>query len=58
LLFYQNNYTLATNTGELKIEKLDIKNNIVAGTFWYDIKDNKGVIHQIREGRFDMQFTK
>ena len=55
---YQNNYTSTTNTGELKITKLDIKNNIVAGTFWYDIKDNKGVIHQIREGRFDMQFTK
>ena len=55
---YQHNSTSAINTGELKITKLDLKNNIVAGTFWYDIKDNKGVIHQIREGRFDMQFTK
>jgi hypothetical protein len=52
------NETTITNTGELKITKLDIKNNIVAGSFWFDVKDNKGVIHQIREGRFDMQFAK
>lgn len=52
------NNTSTVNTGELKITKLDMKNNIVAGTFWFDVKDNKGVIHQIREGRFDMQFTK
>lgn len=52
------NETSIINTGELKITKLDFKNNIVSGTFWFDVKDNKGVIHQIREGRFDMQFTK
>lgn len=52
------NNTSSVNTGELKITKLDIKNNIVAGTFWYNIKDGKGITHQIREGRFDMQFTK
>ncbi|MFC5981116.1 hypothetical protein [Flavobacterium salmonis] len=45
------------NTGELKITKLDFTNNIVSGTFWFDVKDDKGVLHQIREGRFDMQFT-
>ncbi len=45
------------NTGELKITKLDFTNNIVSGTFWYDVKDNQNVIHQIRDGRFDMQFT-
>nr|WP_315258204.1 hypothetical protein [uncultured Flavobacterium sp.] len=51
-------YTTNTiNTGELKIAKLDFTNNIVSGTFWYDVKDNNGVIHQIRDGRFDMQFT-
>lgn len=51
-------YTTNTlNTGELKITKLDFTNNIVSGTFWYDIQDNLGGIHRIREGRFDMQFT-
>ena len=49
--------TNVINTGELKITKLDFTNNIVSGTFWYDVKDNQGVIHQIRDGRFDMQFT-
>jgi hypothetical protein len=43
--------------GEMTITKLDFTKNIVSGTFWYDIKDGKGVIHQIREGRFDMPFT-
>lgn len=50
-------YTSQINTGELKITKLDFTNNIVSGTFWYDIKDNHGIIHQVREGRFDMHFT-
>ena len=50
-------YTSASNTGELKITKLDFTQNIVSGTFWYDVKDNQGVIHQIRDGRFDMHFT-
>ena len=44
-------------TGELKITKLDFVNNIVSGTFWYDVKDSQNVVHQIRDGRFDMQFT-
>jgi hypothetical protein len=43
--------------GEMKITKLDFTKHIVSGTFWYDIKDSKGIIHQIREGRFDMPFT-
>jgi hypothetical protein len=54
---YQFNETSITNSGELKITKLDFKNNIVSGTFWFDVIDDKGVLHQIREGRFDMQFT-
>ncbi|SEA49070.1 hypothetical protein [Bizionia paragorgiae] len=51
------NYTSQDYTGELTITKLDFTNNIVSGTFWYDIEDYNGVVHQIREGRFDMQFT-
>lgn len=50
-------YTSTINTGELKITKLDFTNNIVSGTFWYDVKDNQNVTHQIRDGRFDMRFT-
>ena len=49
--------TNTINTGELKITKLDFTNNIVSGTFWYDIKDSQNVVHQVRDGRFDMQFT-
>jgi hypothetical protein len=52
-----DNFTSQENTGKLYISKLDFTNNIVSGTFWYDIKDNFGVLHQIREGRFDLHFT-
>lgn len=50
-------YTDLINQGELTITKLDPENFIVSGTFWYDIEDSNGVIHQIREGRFDMHYT-
>ena len=59
-LFYFNtifNYTSQIEMGQLTISKLDLTNQIVSGTFWYDVKDSFGVIHQIREGRFDMRFT-
>ena len=49
--------TNTTNTGELKITKLDFPNNIVSGTFWFDVKDNQNIIHRITDGRFDMKFT-
>ena len=47
----------ATYTGELTITKLDEINHIVSGTFWFDIMDFQDNLHQIREGRFDMQYT-
>lgn len=50
-------YTSSNYTGELKITKLDTQNQIVSGTFWFDVKDQNNVIHQIRDGRFDMQYT-
>lgn len=49
--------TSETQTGELKITKLDYDNHIVSGTFWFDVKDSNGVVHEIRDGRFDVQFT-
>ena len=49
------NFTNQINTGTLTITKLT--NQIVSGTFSYDIADGNGVIHKIREGRFDFQYT-
>ena len=51
------NYTNLNYSGKLTITKLDKINFIVSGTFWFDVKDNLGVVHQIREGRFDMEYT-
>jgi hypothetical protein len=48
-------FTNQINSGELKITKLT--STFVSGTFWYDIIDYQGNLHQIREGRFDMQYT-
>ena len=42
---------------KITITKLDEVNHIVSGTFWFDVQDTNGVIHQIRDGRFDMQYT-
>ena len=45
-------------TGELYISKFDLVNNIVSGTFWYDIENPyTGETVEIREGRFDTLFT-
>jgi len=52
-----NSITTHTHTGKLTITKLDEVNHIVSGTFWFDVLDNNGVVHQIREGRFDAQYT-
>ena len=49
--------TTDTNTGKLTITNLDEVNHIVSGTFWFDVEDTYGVVHQIREGRFDFQYT-
>src|SRR5690606_37989181 len=43
-------YTSETHTGEIKITKLDYDNHIVSGTFWFDVKDSNGVVHEIRDG--------
>jgi len=54
---YYPTYTTSTETGELKITKLDPVNYIVSGTFWYNIKDYQGNLHKITDGRFDMHYT-
>ena len=49
--------TNSIQTGNLTITKLDQVNQVVSGAFWFDVKDSNGTVHQIREGRFDMQYT-
>jgi hypothetical protein len=44
--------------GELRITKLDEINQIAAGTFWFNVVNEKGDIVKVTEGRFDMQYTK
>ena len=46
------------NTGELWIKKLDTINQIVSGTFWFDAVNANGQKVQIREGRFDVRYTR
>ncbi|MDP3667216.1 MAG: DUF6252 family protein [Sediminibacterium sp.] len=46
------------NTGKLQIKKLDTINQIVSGTFWFDAVNANGQKVQIREGRFDVRYTR
>lgn len=59
--YYNNDsretFTDNEHTGALSITRLDLENKIVSGTFWYDVVDTDGILHHIREGRFDMKFT-
>ena len=50
-------FTSEQNSGRLIITYLNLNEQIVSGTFWFDVIDHNGDIRQIREGRFDMQFT-
>lgn len=43
--------------GELKITKLDQVNAIISGTFWFDAINSAGEKVEVREGRFDMQYS-
>ncbi|MGC8751866.1 hypothetical protein [Hydrotalea sp.] len=53
---YNTNNNL--NTGELWIKKLDTINQIVSGIFWFDAVNANGQEVQIREGRFDVRYTR
>lgn len=50
-------FTSQNNSGTLTITKLDLSNQIISGTFSFNIIDFEGNLREIREGRFDMQFT-
>jgi hypothetical protein len=54
---YELSLTNINYTGELNITKLDIENQIVSGTFWFDVENPfTGETVEIREGRFDTRF--
>ena len=54
---FNSYYTNNINTGKLTITKLDYINHIISGTFWFDVLDSNNVVHEIRDGRFDVRFT-
>jgi len=45
-------------SGKLTIKKLDTLNQIVSGTFWFDAVNAQGQKAEIREGRFDVRYTR
>jgi hypothetical protein len=49
--------TNENNNGQLTITKLDQVNNIISGTFWFKAVNSNGEVVQVREGRFDMQYS-
>lgn len=51
-------YTSKDFPGQLTITKFDEINQIVAGTFWFNIIKSPGDTIKVTDGRFDMQFTK
>lgn len=51
-------YTSSQLPGELRITKYDSANQIVSGTFWFNILDKLGDTVKITDGRFDMHFTR
>lgn len=49
--------TSSFNSGELTITKFDQQNSIISGTFWFNAANEQGEIVEVREGRFDMEYT-
>ena len=51
-------FTFLPSSGQLEMKKFDEINQIAAGTFWFNVVNEKGDIVKVTEGRFDMQYTK
>ena len=50
--------TFSNSPGEFRIEYFDSFKQIISGTFWFDAVDTAtGKVVQVRDGRFDVQFT-
>ena len=57
-VFAESSSTNSEYTGELIITKLDMENEIVSGTFWFDVKHPlTGERVEVRDGRFDTHFS-
>jgi len=55
--FISQYYTNDTIIGELTITYLNPSLSIISGTFWFDAVNSEGKVVQVREGRFDMQYS-
>lgn len=49
-------YTNTEETGEIFITHYDPSKKIISANFWFNVRDKKGAIRQIREGRFDIKY--
>lgn len=58
VLFFNNEtpVTTAMMGGTMTITKLNQENNIVSGTFSFDVVNPQGELVEIRQGRFDQLF--
>jgi hypothetical protein len=50
--------TNSINIGKLQIKKLDTVNQIISGSFWLDAVNKNGQKVEVRDGRFDVRFTR
>ena len=57
-LVFNEFFTNENFKGEIIITKFDQVNQIISGTFWFDAVNNKGEKVEVRDGRFDMTYTK
>ena len=57
-LNYKTYYTTDTVKGQITIVLLDQVNQIASGTFWFDAIFAPGDTVHVREGRFDMHYTR
>ena len=55
---YDDYSTTSIISGELWLKKLDTINQIVSGTFWFDAVNANGGKVEIRQGRFDMRYSR
>ena len=55
---YDDYSTTSIISGELWLKKLDTINQIVSGTFWFDAINANGGKVEIRQGRFDMRYSR
>ena len=49
--------TSDSSQGQLTITRLNLAENIISGTFWFDATNEAGELVEIREGRFDVHFA-